>query len=822
MHFRLLLISVLAMAFFSNAAIAQGSPNVTLLANVNQYGSTGYNDIWGYTAPDGREYAFLGVLNGTSIIDITDPANPVEINFIPSASSTWKDIKTYQTYCYVVNETSGGIQIIDLSDLPNSANLITSSNVLSASHNLYIDEPAGILYAEGEGGLGVRIVSLADPENPVQVAGINGQCHDIYAQNDLLVVSEGTTGSFGFYDVSNPASPTFLQRLNVPAGGYAHNAWFTADNNYMMTTEETSGKTVKHWDISDLGNITLVSEVLAPDGIAHNAHIKREFAYVSHYGDGLRIYDLSDPNNVTEAGFYDTYPGPAGGFEGNWGAYPFLTTGKILVSDRATGLYVVQFDGAIDADALDPKSPSDLKAYSDYNTPSEMTISWTDPVELIDGTPLPASDISIEISRDGAPVATVAGGVESYTDAGLTDGQSYTYTALTRVVSNDSLSFETRTSWIAGGSPVPNAPTFVGLSGDANGISITWRNPSKNVDDTPMDDLAEIRLYQDDVFVAAFSQTSADSGLEVTETYTPSTPGNYSYHVTSADNESPVNESAASAKGLTPLVAPFMDQFTDAGPLDNTRWITDNVAITDGAIGEPSGSFSMNLNGNPVGEDIVDSWPINLDGLENNQVMMSYWYEPAGNGNDPEVQDSLQLFFKNDQNEWKLINAYPGSPYVPFVQVTIDLSSLPADRGNMFHSQFQMRFRSLGSASAVSFFDEWYVDDVVLNLGIATGIDDEISGVINEFKLDANFPNPFNPSTTISYQLPKQSDVKLTIINTLGQVVRTLVDEAAPAGEYETVWNGLNDAGTQVSSGLYFYRLEAEGFNQTRKMMLLK
>ncbi|MEL6822778.1 MAG: FlgD immunoglobulin-like domain containing protein, partial [Calditrichota bacterium] len=345
---------------------------------------------------------------------------------------------------------------------------------------------------------------------------------------------------------------------------------------------------------------------------------------------------------------------------------------------------------------------------------------------------------------------------------------------------------------------------------------------SMNVDDTPMDDLAEIRLYQDDVFVAAFSQTTADSGLEVTETYTPTAPGNYSFYVTSADNESPVNESVPSGTGLTPRTAPFMDQFTDAGPLDNTRWITDNVAITDGAIGEPSGSFSMNLNGNPIGEDIVDSWPINLEGLENNQVMMSYWYEPAGSGNDPEVQDSLQLFFKNDQNEWKLIHAYPGSPFVPFVQVMVDFSSLPADRGNMFHSQFQLRFRSLGSASAVSFFDEWYVDDVLLDLGIATGIDDEISGVINEFKLDANFPNPFNPSTTISYQLPKQSDVKLTIINTLGQVVRTLVDEAAPAGEYETVWNGLNNAGKQVSSGLYFYRLEAEGFNQTRKMMLLK
>ncbi|MGH1365304.1 MAG: choice-of-anchor B family protein [Calditrichia bacterium] len=818
------LIFVLLIIFLTLPLFAQGqgSPNVTLLANVDQYSSTGYNDIWGYTAPDGREYALLGVLNGTSIIDITDPANTTEINFISSAQSTWRDIKTYQTYAYVVNETSGGIQIIDLSDLPNSANLITSSNILSASHNIYVDEPAGILYSEGESGLAVRIISLADPENPVQISSISGQCHDIYAQDGVLVVSEGTNASFGFYDVSDPANPTLITRLNVPAGGYAHNAWMTADGNHMMTTEETGGKTVKHWDISDFTNITLVSEVLAPDGIAHNAHIKREYSYVSHYGDGMRIYDVSDPANVTEVGYYDTFPGPAGGFEGNWGAYPFLTTGKVLISDRSTGLYVVQFDGAIDADLLDPKSPVSLNAYSDYTTPTGMTLTWTDPDQFVNGDPLPSSDLSIEISRDGIMVGTVAGGTESFTDAGLVDGQSYSYTASARVISNDSTSFEARASWIAGGSKIPTAPTLVGLDGDANGITITWRNATKNIDDTPMDDLAEIRLYQDGLFVASFSQATSDSGATVTESYTPATAGNYAYTITSVDNESPENESVVSNSAFTPLSAPFSDNFTTAGVPNTTMWMTTNVDVTNRASGEVSAPFSMTLNGNPDGEDIVESLPINLAGLENNQVMMTYWYQPAGTGNDPEVQDSLQLFFKNDQNQWVVINAYPGRPFQAFQEVTVDLGTLPADRGNMFHSQFQMRFRSLGSQSTTQFFDEWFIDDLSLDLGIATGIDDAISGVINEFKLDVNFPNPFNPSTTISYQLPKQSDVSLTIVNTLGQKVRTLVDESVSAGAYEVVWNGLNDAGQQVSSGLYFYRIEAEGFTQTRKMMLLK
>ncbi|MCB0291232.1 MAG: hypothetical protein KDH97_13320, partial [Calditrichaeota bacterium] len=84
----------------SSATLAQGSANVPLLVNIDQYSAAGYSDCWGYTA-GGREYALLGVRSGTSIIDITDTDNPVEIAFIPGSFSTWKDIKTYQHYAYV-------------------------------------------------------------------------------------------------------------------------------------------------------------------------------------------------------------------------------------------------------------------------------------------------------------------------------------------------------------------------------------------------------------------------------------------------------------------------------------------------------------------------------------------------------------------------------------------------------------------------------------------------------------------------------------------------------------------------------------------------
>lgn len=90
------------------------------------------------------------------------------------------------------------------------------------------------------------------------------------------------------------------------------------------------------------------------------------------------------------------------------------------------------------------------------------------------------------------------------------------------------------------------------------------------------------------------------------------------------------------------------------------------------------------------------------------------------------------------------------------------------------------------------------------------------------FDLAQNVPNPFNPTTTISFQMPQAGQVRLAIYNALGQEVQTLVQEFRDAGHHTVAWNGRDALGRQVASGVYFYRLEADGFHQTRRMMMLK
>jgi hypothetical protein len=95
--------------------------------------------------------------------------------------------------------------------------------------------------------------------------------------------------------------------------------------------------------------------------------------------------------------------------------------------------------------------------------------------------------------------------------------------------------------------------------------------------------------------------------------------------------------------------------------------------------------------------------------------------------------------------------------------------------------------------------------------------------VITPVKIQlTNYPNPFNPNTTIAYNVTKQGQISLTIYNIKGQKVRNLVNETKPVGNYQVNWDGTSDNGKKVVSGVYFYHLESSGVSVTRKMVMLK
>ena len=103
---------------------------------------------------------------------------------------------------------------------------------------------------------------------------------------------------------------------------------------------------------------------------------------MSYYTEGLKVVDITDPSEPVEIGGYDSYQGGDGQYNGAWSAYPFFPSGKIIIGDMSTGLYVV------DVDLNGPHKPTGFIAYSDYRTPTKIQLSWTDPTTLVSGDPI--------------------------------------------------------------------------------------------------------------------------------------------------------------------------------------------------------------------------------------------------------------------------------------------------------------------------------------------------------------------------------------------------------------------------------------------------
>jgi hypothetical protein len=119
--------------------------------------------------------------------------------------------------------------------------------------------------------------------------------------------------------------------------------------------------------------------------------------------------------------------------------------------------------------------------------------------------------------------------------------------------------------------------------------------------------------------------------------------------------------------------------------------------------------------------------------------------------------------------------------------------------------------------SRVSFSSDAMLNENYQSLGSV-----EVAAIPTVYALDQNYPNPFNPSTTIRYQIPTDASVNLIIYNVQGQKIRTLVSKEQKAGYYNVVWDGRNEAGQTVSTGLYLYRVQAGSFVATQKMLMLK
>ena len=333
---------------------AQSNENLSLLSKVEY--EVELSDVWGYTDKNGQEYALVGLENGTSILDLSEPREPVEVARIPGGVSFWKDIKTYENRAFIVGEYPQGMQIIDLTNLPNVLDstayqywetINPQVGKIGSCHNIYIEEATGIAYLSGcSNGLGVIIVDIK-PETPVYLGKTNtGYSHDVFVRNDTIYSSDMDEGVFSIIDATSKNAPTVIANQNTPSR-FTHNTWLSDDGKTLFTTDEVMDAPVAAYDISDLTDIQLLDRFY-PKGtkgtglVPHNVHVKNDFLITSYYAEGVIITDASRPNSLVQVGSYDTYNGPNSSLFGTWGAFPFFKSDIILASDIENGLFVLQ------------------------------------------------------------------------------------------------------------------------------------------------------------------------------------------------------------------------------------------------------------------------------------------------------------------------------------------------------------------------------------------------------------------------------------------------------------------------------------------------
>ncbi len=314
------------------------------------------NDVWGYVDGQGNEYALLGTQSGFSIVDVSQPAEAKEVFYIDGEVTTWRDIKTYQQYAYVANEGGGGLLIVDLSELPEKIDTFSFINrgKINKSHNIYIDTEEGFLYVAGftniesnivQNSRGVMIYDLNDdPIMPTfKGAYFDGYAHDVFVRDGTMYTSEIYNGWLGIVDVRNKSRPTLMARVETPLK-FTHNAWLSDNGTYIYATDEKRGGYTAAYDISDLNDITEMDRYQSSPGgqvIPHNVHVFNDFLVISHYTDGVRIVDANEPDALTEVAFFNTTENDSIPSAGCWGAYPFLPSGNLLVTDRENGLFIL-------------------------------------------------------------------------------------------------------------------------------------------------------------------------------------------------------------------------------------------------------------------------------------------------------------------------------------------------------------------------------------------------------------------------------------------------------------------------------------------------
>ena len=434
-------------AFILSASAQFAHQNVDMLGNFDDaavqpestYGIR-YQSCWGYVDSLGNEYGIIGSTAGTYVIDVTDPANPVQHTYIPHRQNDciWHEYKTYENYLYIISDDGGSptnsLQIVDLSYLPDSVHKVyDDTTIFVHAHTQYIDGErwyvASVTRKNGN-FYPMAVYNLANPEAPTLLRALNqdfpniNSVHDMFVIHDTIFASCGYQGLYIFkYDEQNNQ---FVQLGALPGNpnNYNHSSYISRDHTTLYVCEEVpAGRPVQVVDITDISNPAVLSTFVTNVGdTPHNPYVYGDYLVLAAYSDGVWIYDISDPHNPVNSGYFDSHPQNGStypnAYEGGWAAYTDLPSGVLLESDMQYGLFTLDKTVAM---SVHEKPSVTGRGISVYPNPATDLLSIR-----LNGFSNAAANISL-ISTDGRivftdEIQTEAGGKFSIDTHGLAAG----------------------------------------------------------------------------------------------------------------------------------------------------------------------------------------------------------------------------------------------------------------------------------------------------------------------------------------------------------------------------------------------------------------
>lgn len=764
---------------------AQNNYNMQFRSHTEFPGQTLAN-ICGY-AKDGKEYALLGASKGMIIMDVTNPDKPTQIIQIPGPDNLWKEIKVYQHYAYVTSEGGGGLQIVDMSQLPNKDAVpyksYTGDGALSGTlgriHALHIDVPKGVVYCYGASGTltngAIMLDIKTDPWNPRYLGIVNKDyIHDGFAENDTLYAGHIYRGDMEIWYTGNKSNPVSLGRVKTPTA-FTHNVWLSNNHKYAFTTDENNNSVLGAYDISDPTDIKLLDKIahnVGSGAVIHNTHILNDYAVSSYYTEGVTIHDVHRPDNLVEVAHYDTYDlpiNPGSPFEGAWGVYPFLPSGNLVISNIDEGLYIVSptykracyLEGIVsDKKTKDAISGASVRivGVSTADATSSLIGEYKTGVAN-------AGEIAVEVSKAGYLPATLKATVEhgKVTLLNVELEALTTYTLSVEILDEKN-------------QPIEGAKVAI--------VSKT-QNLNKQTD---VNGLAAFVSYKDTVTVYA---------------------GKWGYNIAL------INSKEINANGISKLVLKqgYRDDFIKDFQFD---WTKSSTAIAgEWTLDKPIATFYNNANATPGSDDSNDLsnecyLTGNLDGtpgssdVDNGYVLLTspsmdfskmknpvikfdrWFFNAGGSGNPPPaINDSLKVIINNGSIS-KIINIAQGTGLNKWIKMSIPLNNIIPLTDNMTVS-----FRAADD-------DPGHLVKAAIDLfEVAEGTVGVYSIIDENIKINA-MPNPSQNTFSVTYDMLEAGELLLS--NSQGQILTKI--------KLSNNTGNLN-IGDNLDSGIYFLQIQS-------------